>query len=81
MWEALILIEEVVKAILASGPLAAVLFLVWKLERDDRIAKDKKIEELGERALKGLHDATSAVKELTDAIAGKDLRDSGRVKR
>lgn len=62
------MIEDVIKAVIASGPLAAVLLLIWKLERDDRIAKDKKIEDLGERSLRGLNDATIAVRDLIDSL-------------
>lgn len=61
-------LEEVFKSIVASGPLAALLLYIWILERKERREVAKQKDDLVERILTGLNASTSALEGFQDFI-------------
>lgn len=62
--------EEIIKTLLGTTPLAAVLFYMWYLERAGRIEERKENRVLTERAIKGLEDVATALRDLNNKLPG-----------
>lgn len=63
--------EELLKSVvgvLATSPFLALLAYLWLTERSKAIALQQRIDLLAERVIKGLQDATEAIKANTMSI-------------
>jgi hypothetical protein len=63
-------LEELLKGLAASGPLALLLFYIFNLERQDRLKKEARNEALVERIFGIAEETRDALKDLNGLLDG-----------